>query len=405
MASTQPILDLSQGLIQYGGKPCVVYLFGPDKQEWFDCRCIAEILEISQLPTAMQRVDSASKSYLSDLVGRLGQPERIGMLRELTQHDRRSWVVDEAGFYELAMGSRKSNAVAFRRWVCREVLPVIRRARQFDAVQHVLDMTRSKQADRAGVIYAITSPYMNVIKLGRWTGSTENLRKRYRTYYGGALELHLANVEDCCTAEREMLTAFQAEKASGELFRKEALTAVLGWMSTYTNRCSLKRRAEDNEDHFAKKLAVRKLAVQEMQTTTGAVQLLLERGDGERDRVWGLHALKNAVITKDKRIDDFEGIPSLSALTEPKRVYLFEVALAMGYDRKTIQPALARIGMQVRRQWNEDNPEKATEGPPKRTVVYNNKTRKENVCYESDRTTVEQGIRVALGDMDDVDET
>ncbi len=77
----------------------------------------------------------------------------------------------------------------------------------------------------------------------------------------------------------------------------------------------------------------------------------------------------------------------------------------MGYDRKTIQPALAGLGMQVRRQWNEDNPEKAAEGPPKRMVVYNNKTRKENVCYESDRTTVEQGIRVALGDMDDVDET
>ena len=67
-------LDLSRGLIQYGGKPCVVYLFGPDKQEWFDCRCIAEILDICQLSTAMQRVDHASKSYLGDLIDRLGQP-------------------------------------------------------------------------------------------------------------------------------------------------------------------------------------------------------------------------------------------------------------------------------------------------------------------------------------------
>lgn len=304
--ATEPILDLSRGLIQYGGKPCVVYLFGADKQEWFDYRCIAEILEITHLPTAMQRVDVSSKSHLDDLIGRLGQPEALSRLCGLnthnpggvSHHDLRSWVVDEAGLYELAFGSRKAEAVVFRRWVCREVLPQIRKTGTF----------------------------------------------------------------------------------------------------------SLKRKAEATEDPFAKKMAVGQLAVQELQASTTAMELLLRYGDGG-DKVWGLDGLKNAVIKKDRRIDEFDRAPAasatpLAAIEGPKEIYLSEVALAMGYDRKTIQPALARLGMQVRRQWNEDNPEKAAEGPPKRMVVYNNKTRKENVYYDSDRLTVEQGIQAVLGEME-----
>ncbi|KAL3158958.1 hypothetical protein ABBQ32_011356 [Trebouxia sp. C0010 RCD-2024] len=116
----EPILDLSRGLIQYGGKPCVVYLFGPDKQEWFDCRCIAEILGISDMSTAMQRIDPPSKNHLTDLISRLGQPNVFSRLPGLntgniSHHDLRSWVVDEAGFYELTFGSRKAEAMAFRR--------------------------------------------------------------------------------------------------------------------------------------------------------------------------------------------------------------------------------------------------------------------------------------------------
>ena len=316
----EPILDLSRGLIQYGGKPCVVYLFGPDRQEWFDCRCIADILGISNIPMAMERVDPASKSHLTDLIDRLGQPEAFSRscglnthntsaqpeafgrlpqfnLGNISHHDLRSWVVDEAGFYELTFGSRKAEAVAFRRWVCREVLPQIRKTGTF----------------------------------------------------------------------------------------------------------SLKRKAGAVEDPFAKKMAVGQLAVQELQASTGAMELLLRHGDGG-DKVWALDGLKNAVIKKDRRIDEFDRpAPASSPLLieGPKEIYLSDVALGMGYDRKIVQPALARIGMQVRRQWNEANPDKSTEGPPKRTVVYNNKTRKENVYYESDRSAVEEGIRSALGDLDD----
>ena len=388
----EPILDLSRGLIQYGGKPCVVYLFGPDRQEWFDCRCIAEILDIAHLPTAMQRVDPASKSSMGDLVKCFGLP-RTFCPTVLTHHDLRSWVVDEAGFYELAMGSRKANAVAFRRWICRTVLPSIRRFKQFDAVQHVMAMTPGLQSSRSGMVYVVTSPHINVIKLGRWGGTEDALRKRYQTYYGPDLELYMADVEDCCRAEREMLRAFEDQKASGELFCKKALVDVIHWLSTYpASGPSLKRKAEAEEDRFTKRLAVCTSAVEEMRTTTSATKLVLENGDDE-DKAWALCTLKRALILKDTRID-----------TEDRKhmeIRLSDVALSMGYSRKTVQPALSRIGLQVRRQWNKNNPGTAAEGPFKRQAVYGNKVRIENVYYESDRSAVEEGIRSALGDLDD----
>lgn len=389
-----PVLDLSHGLIQYGGKPCVMYLFGPDNQEWFDCRCIAEILGLAHLPTAMERVDPASKTHIEELVGRFGQPKVLSRLHVLTQHDMRSWVVDEAGLYELALGSRKPNSVGFR----REVLPATRSNKQLDAVQHVMNMTPSQLQSKAGLIYLVTSPYMDIVKLGRWRGSVEDLHKRYKTYYGKQLELHTTCVDDCCQAEMDMLDAFVSDRASGELFNKEAMPTILRWLSSYQARAvSLKRKAEATaeaaEDTFTKRMAVGRLAVLEMEATTSAVKPLLEEGD-DAHRVWGLQALKRAVITKDRRIDDFD-----RKQTEgPKEIYLSEVALAMGYDRKVVQPALARIGMQVRRLWNGANPDKAAEGPPKRTVVYNNKTRKENVYYEADRAVVEEGVHSVLGE-------
>lgn len=42
-------------------------------------------------------------------------------------------VVSEPGFYELVLGSRKPGAVAFKRWVCSEVLPSIRKYGQYTA--------------------------------------------------------------------------------------------------------------------------------------------------------------------------------------------------------------------------------------------------------------------------------
>ncbi len=58
---------------------------------WFDCRCIAEIRgggEVNDMSTAMQRIDSHSKSHLNGLSGRFAQPEVLGRLPGLNPGKR-----------------------------------------------------------------------------------------------------------------------------------------------------------------------------------------------------------------------------------------------------------------------------------------------------------------------------
>ncbi|DBA91822.1 TPA: hypothetical protein ACH3X1_015959 [Trebouxia sp. C0004] len=92
-------------------------------------------------------------------------------------------------------------------------------------------------------------------------------------------------------------------------------------------------------------MAVGQLAVQEIQGTKDCMELLLRYGDGG-DKVWALDGLKNAVVKKDRRMDELDRPKPASvplAIEGPKESYLSEVALAMGYDRKTVQPALPRL--------------------------------------------------------------
>ncbi len=41
-------------------------------------------------------------------------------------------IISEAGFYEFVLGSRKPDAIAFKRWACREVFPSLRRYGRYE---------------------------------------------------------------------------------------------------------------------------------------------------------------------------------------------------------------------------------------------------------------------------------
>lgn len=60
-------------------------------------------------------------------------PNDINVLSKhvISGRGRNHAIVSEPGFYELVLGSRKPGAVAFKRWVCSEVLPSIRRTGQY----------------------------------------------------------------------------------------------------------------------------------------------------------------------------------------------------------------------------------------------------------------------------------
>ena len=78
-------------------------------EPWFVAKDVCDILEISNPSDALKRLDDDERSRFN--LGRQGETN----------------IVNEAGLYALVLGSRKSEAHEFKRWVTHEVLPQIRR--------------------------------------------------------------------------------------------------------------------------------------------------------------------------------------------------------------------------------------------------------------------------------------
>ena len=78
-------------------------------EPWFVAKDVCDILEISNVTMALQKLDDDERSKFN--LGRQGETN----------------IVNEAGLYVLVLGSRKPEAHEFKRWVTHEVLPSIRR--------------------------------------------------------------------------------------------------------------------------------------------------------------------------------------------------------------------------------------------------------------------------------------
>jgi hypothetical protein len=80
--------------------------------------------------------------------------------------------------------------------------------------------SNKEERQSAGYVYTATSPLLNAVKIGCWTGSVSNLRKRYITPYGPELELQVAHVADCIGTEAKLHAEFDSYRKCGELFDK-----------------------------------------------------------------------------------------------------------------------------------------------------------------------------------------
>lgn len=78
-------------------------------EPWFVAKDVCDILEISNVTMALQKLDDDERSKFN--LGRQGETN----------------IVNEAGLYVLVLGSRKPEAHEFKRWVTHEVLPQIRK--------------------------------------------------------------------------------------------------------------------------------------------------------------------------------------------------------------------------------------------------------------------------------------
>ena len=84
-----------------------------DGEPWFVAADVCRALEIGNSRMATDRLDDDEKSTVSLTDGTPGNPVKT--------------IVSEPGLYSLALGSRKPEAKAFKRWVTHEVIPAIRK--------------------------------------------------------------------------------------------------------------------------------------------------------------------------------------------------------------------------------------------------------------------------------------
>ncbi len=81
-------------------------------EPWFVAADVCKALEISDTWNALQRLDDDEKGTCS--ISTPGGEQKMN-------------IINEPGLYTLVLGSRKSEAKAFKRWITHEVIPSIRK--------------------------------------------------------------------------------------------------------------------------------------------------------------------------------------------------------------------------------------------------------------------------------------
>ena len=79
---------------------------------------------------------------------------------------------------------------------------------------------------KAGYVYAVTSPHLQAVKIGKWVGTSTSLRQRYVTSYGPELEVCCSWVGDCAELENTLHCVLNSFALGGELFDKTAWPAA-----------------------------------------------------------------------------------------------------------------------------------------------------------------------------------
>lgn len=108
-----------------------------DGEPWFVAVDVCRALDIDA--TATRRLDEDEKSAL-----RLTQTSSNG-----TEQGRDVTVISESGLYSLVLGSRKSEAKAFKRWITHEVIPTIRKTGGYVANDDLFVETYFGDADES----------------------------------------------------------------------------------------------------------------------------------------------------------------------------------------------------------------------------------------------------------------
>ncbi len=80
--------------------------------------------------------------------------------------------------------------------------------------------------DRKGVVYAVTSPLLNAIKIGHWNASTHSLDAQCRKFYGHDIQMITATTSTPKRLEEHLHRQVAEHHLSGSLYDKSMVDAI-----------------------------------------------------------------------------------------------------------------------------------------------------------------------------------
>ena len=88
----------------------------------------------------------------------------------------------------------------------------------------------NKHEGTCGMIYLVTSPLVNAVKIGYWRGSIDGLKTRYGLSYGNNLEIHYKETNNVRKSEKQIHNYFREFNICNELFEKNNLQSYINYL-------------------------------------------------------------------------------------------------------------------------------------------------------------------------------
>lgn len=210
---------------------------GESGEVWFAAKPIATWLGYKDTDQSIRNnVTERHKAQLNSLI----TDEAYGKIHP------QSIFITQAGLLMLLMKSQRS--------VLEETAEAKAGTASVDEIAQELQDCRLYSKQRCGYIYAVTSPLLNAVKLGRWGGSIQRLKYRYTGIYGDSISLYTSATPDSYAAEAQLHQRFAAYRLSNELFSKAMMASYVAYIQGRQDSVPHTAPAEDMTERASKRI-------------------------------------------------------------------------------------------------------------------------------------------------------
>lgn len=128
-------------------------------EPWFVATDVCAALDIGNVTQALSRLDDDEMQVI-DFATLISNE---GVINQQLNQNQKINIINESGLYSLILGSRKTEAKPFKKWVTSEVLPTIRKTGKYEMPTPSLPLKKTKIAVEGGLSLETQDELKNMI--------------------------------------------------------------------------------------------------------------------------------------------------------------------------------------------------------------------------------------------------